>query len=83
MPPPSGGGGDGVAVGREGDGGVADGDQESRQDLQSFEQRDRVRPAVRLDEADGKVRPALLAPVGFFEHPVRLADPGRHAQIDT
>ena len=29
MPPPS--GGDGVAVGTEGDGGVADGDQELRQ----------------------------------------------------
>jgi len=31
MPPPSGADGDGVAVGTEGDGGVADGDQESRQ----------------------------------------------------
>ena len=55
-------------------------DPPARHDLEPVEQLDRVRPAVRLDEADDEVRAARDAPVAFLEHPVRLADAGRHAR---
>ena len=51
------------------------------QDLQPVEQLHGVRPAVRLDEADDDVGAALGPAVRLLEHLVRLADPGRHAQV--
>ena len=52
-------------------------------DLEAVEQLEGVRPAVRLDEADDEVRAPLAASMALLEHPVRLADAGRHAQVDA
>ena len=58
-------------------------DPPSGHDLEPVEERQGVRPPVRLHEPDDEVRATGHAPVALLEHPVRLADPGRHAEIDA
>ena len=58
-------------------------DATARDDLEAVEQLERVRPPVRLDEADHDVRAALAPSMALLEHAVRLADAGRHAQVDA
>ena len=55
----------------------------ARDDLKAFDQRRRLRPPVRLGERDNDVCPALGAPVPLREHGVRLAHPGRRAQVNA
>ena len=38
---------------------------------------------MRLDEADDEVRAARRPTVAFLEHPVGLADAGRHPEVDA
>ncbi len=38
-------------------------------------------PTVRLDESDHEIRPASDPPMALLEHPVGLADTGRHAHV--
>ena len=43
----------------------------------------RRRPAVRLEDADDDVLPALSAPPALVQHRVRLADAGRGAEVEA
>ena len=58
-------------------------DPTPRHDLEPVEQLLGLRPAVRLDEADDEVRPARGPAVALLEHPVGLADAGRHPEVDA
>ena len=58
-------------------------DPPARHDLEAVEELDRARPAVRLDEADDEVGAAAEPAVALLEHPVGLADAGRHAEVDA
>ena len=57
-------------------------DPPARHDLEAVEQLERVRPAVGLDEADHEIRPATQPAMALLEHPERLADARRHAEVD-
>ena len=51
-------------------------------DLEVLHQLERLRPAVRLDEADHDVAPPLRASPALVEHRARLADAGDRAEVD-
>ena len=57
-------------------------DPPARDDLEPVEQLLGLRPAVRLDEADDEVRAARGPAMALLEHPVGLADAGRHPEVD-
>ncbi len=56
-------------------------DTSARHDLEAVQQLRGPRAAVRLHESDDDIRAALRASMALLEHPVRLADPRRHAQV--
>ncbi len=62
--------------------GVAVGDAAPRNRLQALGQGRGLRPLVGLHVADRHVAPGLLLGMSLLQHPVGLADPGRHADED-
>ena len=52
----------------------------ARDDLEAFDQRLRLAPSVRLDEADDDLAPHGLLGARGRQHGVRLADAGRRAE---
>ncbi len=59
------------------------GDLLSRDDLQAFQQRGRLRPAVGLHEADDHVGAPVVTPVGLVQSGVGLAHARCRAEVDT
>ena len=55
---------------------------QARHDLEPLGERGRLRPVVRLEVADHDVAALRLRLPALLEHPVGLADPGRHAEQD-
>ena len=55
----------------------------ARDDLEAVEELEGLRPPVGLDEADHDVRASFPASMALLEHAVRLADAGRHAEVDA
>src|SRR5262249_32830226 len=57
-------------------------DRTSRYGRDAFDERCRLRAAVRLDEADHHIDAALPQRVRLLEHSIGLADAGREAEVE-
>src|SRR5262249_29003785 len=58
-------------------------DPAARDHLEAADELLRFGPAMRLDVADDQIRPAIDPAMPLFEHPERLADARRHADVDA
>ena len=61
---------------------TADGGPKMRHHLEALGERGRLGPVVRLEVADHDVDALPRGLLALLQHPVGLADPGRHAEQD-